>query len=263
MPGPFYQHIAARPEAGPLNKRRSWPISRILSAFALQASRPEALRRDDHSSRPGIARGLKRPTRRQRTGRPFGATFRGQANRALVGMRRCRPIWSCSVRGFACHHRYRRRGALLPHLFTLTPPPLARPCGPASFGGAVFFLCHYPSDCSARALPGALPSGVRTFLPPLPFGLRRGRPEGLLTVTRVRKPTIVWPTATLQLWQALRVWWRLSVGLLRYPVLLQLLVEIAAWGVDDLRGLRDVPAVLTQLLYEIGALGGVLELAQR
>jgi len=35
---------------------------------------------------------------------------------------------------------------------------------------AVFFLCHYPSDCSARALPGALPSGVRTFLRPPPFG---------------------------------------------------------------------------------------------
>ena len=28
----------------------------------------------------------------------------------------------------------------------------------------------------ARALPGALPSGVRTFLPPPPFGLRRGKP---------------------------------------------------------------------------------------
>src|SRR6266436_3432164 len=36
------------------------------------------------------------------------------------------PIWSCSVRGFACHPCYHRRGALLPHLFTLTrlrPPP--------------------------------------------------------------------------------------------------------------------------------------------
>src|SRR5437773_10589944 len=30
------------------------------------------------------------------------------------------PIWSCSVRGFACHLCYHRRGALLPHLFTLT-----------------------------------------------------------------------------------------------------------------------------------------------
>jgi hypothetical protein len=31
------------------------------------------------------------------------------------------PIWSCSVRGFACHSCYHERGALLPHLFTLTP----------------------------------------------------------------------------------------------------------------------------------------------
>src|SRR5436309_9466129 len=30
------------------------------------------------------------------------------------------PIWSCSVRGFACHPCYHERGALLPHLFTLT-----------------------------------------------------------------------------------------------------------------------------------------------
>src|SRR5215471_5751698 len=29
-------------------------------------------------------------------------------------------IWSCSVRGFACHPCYHGRGALLPHLFTLT-----------------------------------------------------------------------------------------------------------------------------------------------
>ena len=38
---------------------------------------------------------------------------------------------------------------------------------------AVCFLCHCPSSCPARALPGALPFGVRTFLPPSPFGLRR------------------------------------------------------------------------------------------
>jgi hypothetical protein len=29
------------------------------------------------------------------------------------------PIWSCSVRGFACHPCYQGRGALLPHLFTI------------------------------------------------------------------------------------------------------------------------------------------------
>jgi len=35
-------------------------------------------------------------------------------------LRQCLPIWPCSVRGFACHLPYSRRGALLPHLFTLT-----------------------------------------------------------------------------------------------------------------------------------------------
>jgi hypothetical protein len=30
------------------------------------------------------------------------------------------PIWSCSVWGFACHVCRQPRGALLPHLFTLT-----------------------------------------------------------------------------------------------------------------------------------------------
>ena len=30
------------------------------------------------------------------------------------------PIWSCSMRGLACHVCYQPRGALLPHLFTLT-----------------------------------------------------------------------------------------------------------------------------------------------
>ena len=39
------------------------------------------------------------------------------------------PIWSCSGWGLPCHRRYRRRGALLPHHFTLTNPP------EAEFGG--------------------------------------------------------------------------------------------------------------------------------
>src|SRR5262245_41923105 len=38
---------------------------------------------------------------------------------------------------------------------------------------AVCFLCHFPSGCPARALPGALPYGVRTFLPPLRCARRR------------------------------------------------------------------------------------------
>src|SRR6188474_1727191 len=81
-----------------------------------------AFRRDNnHSSRPGIAGGFKQPTRRLRTGRPLSPT-----HTMCAGV--CRlPIWPCSVRGFACHLPYSRRGALLPHLFTLTPPSRLAP----------------------------------------------------------------------------------------------------------------------------------------
>jgi hypothetical protein len=131
-----------------------------------------ALRRaaadNDHSSSPVITDGIEQPTRKHRTGRP--ERF---------------PIWPCSVRGFACHSCCHGRGALLPHLFTLTsayPAHLKRSGGCCSsrhhsFGRAghaeaVYFLCHCPSGCPDRALPGALPCGVRTFLPP-PCGGRR------------------------------------------------------------------------------------------
>ena len=71
------------------------------------------------------------------------------------------PIWPCSVRGLACHPPHSERGALLPHLFTLTPTRAREGCDIA----AVYFLCHFPSGRPDRELPGALPSGVRTFLP--------------------------------------------------------------------------------------------------
>ena len=50
------------------------------------------------------------------------------------------PIWPCSVRGFACRPCCHRRGALLPHLFTLARrTPRGAPAGgmfsvPLSFG---------------------------------------------------------------------------------------------------------------------------------
>ena len=115
------------------------------------------------------------------------------------------PIWSCSVRGFACHPCHHGRGALLPHLFTLTH--LRRQ--------AVYFLCHCPSGCPDRGLPGALPCGVRTFLPPC-----GGRPSGSLRrtdctshdlgtchrcfTTKDTKDTKVRPSFPLCPWCALR-----------------------------------------------------------
>jgi hypothetical protein len=44
--------------------------------------------------------------------------------------------------------------------------------------GAVYFLCHCPSSRPDRVLPGALPCGVRTFLPPSPTASVR-KPIGL------------------------------------------------------------------------------------
>lgn len=55
--------------------RWSRPVSRVLYA----------LRRDSHSSRPGVAAWLQQPTRGRR------------------GPRQCPPIWSCSEWGLPCH----------------------------------------------------------------------------------------------------------------------------------------------------------------
>ena len=61
--------------------------------------------------------------------------------------------------GFARPPCCQDAGALLPHHFTLT----------REAGG--MFLLHFPSACAARALPGTVPGGVRTFLP-----VKGGRP---------------------------------------------------------------------------------------
>jgi hypothetical protein len=125
-----------------MKKRRSRPISRILSTFALQASRPVALRRDDHSSRPGIARGLQRPTRQPRTGRPFAMrlSLAGRPHRgaALFGLAPCGVLPATAVTGGAVRS-YR----------TISPLPFGSPLRARS--RAVSFLCH----CSVRLLcPG-------------------------------------------------------------------------------------------------------------
>ncbi len=110
-------------------KRWSRPVSRVLYA----------LRRDSHSSRPGVAAWLQQPTREQR-----GPRYRS-------------PIWSCSEWGLPC------RTALAPYAVrscrTLSPlpDPLARP-------SAVCSLLHWPSAHAAQELPGTLPYGARTFL---------------------------------------------------------------------------------------------------
>jgi len=56
------------------------------------------------------------------------------------------PIWSCSVWGLPCHRHYWRRGALLPHLFTLTPPNSAQRFIPVGAPGSPFFWANLGCD---------------------------------------------------------------------------------------------------------------------
>ena len=69
------------------------------------------------------------------------------------------PIRFCSRRGLPCRVRYRPRGALLPHLFTLTP---GKP-------EAVRFLWHFPWGRPRRTLSGAVFPWSPDFPPPKPF----------------------------------------------------------------------------------------------
>ena len=98
---------------------------------------------DDHSSGIAVTGELKRPTRKHAGTRAATcvATF-------LFGLA---PGGVCRA-AMCCH----RRGALLPHPFTLT-----------SFiaeTSAVCFLLHFPSAHAAQELPGTSSTGARTFL---------------------------------------------------------------------------------------------------
>ena len=88
-------------------------------------------------------------------------------------------IWSCSRRGLPCHCRYRQRGALLPHPFTLTL--LIR-----RWERRFAFCGTFPGVTSAGRYPAPCFRGARTFLPhccerppdPLTaFGIGRSRCE--------------------------------------------------------------------------------------
>jgi hypothetical protein len=127
----------------------------------LQTARKPNSVLDDHSSRRRITAALQQPTRRFRL--PEGSLRLGAPGRYAIAAWRgaaiSLPIWSCSVWGLPCRRHYWRRGALLPHLFTLTPRLRRRR----------YVLCctgrpdglNHPS----RTLSGTLPCGVRTFLP--------------------------------------------------------------------------------------------------
>jgi hypothetical protein len=73
------------------------------------------------------------------------------------------PTWSCSRWGLPCRCRYRPRGALLPHHFTLAAP--SQPM--AARGLAVCFCGTFPGVAPAGRYPAPYFHGARTFLPRL------------------------------------------------------------------------------------------------
>lgn len=77
----------------------------------------------NHLSGMFVAKHLKRPTQTQ-----YGSYYRVL-------------IWSCSKRGLPCRDCYQPRGALLPHLFTLTP---SLKCWGGLFSVALSVGSHLP-----------------------------------------------------------------------------------------------------------------------
>ena len=94
------------------------------------------------------------------------------------------PIRSCSRWGLPCRYRYRQRGALLPHPFTLASHPRRRTGRPRRHPKAqprardvrrdrrFAFCCTFPGVAPAGRYPAPFLHGARTFLH------RQGRPEG-------------------------------------------------------------------------------------
>jgi hypothetical protein len=108
----------ARCGAGPPS-RISRPVSRVLCGAGRSPTR------DGHSSGTPVARRFERPTR---TAGSRHRSWNAGAAGATLALHTV-PIRFCSRWGLPCRLRCRKRGALLPHRFTLTaaPPPYPPP----------------------------------------------------------------------------------------------------------------------------------------
>ena len=147
-----------RDDAVPPTKRRT---TRKRQTACKPGSVPAAAG-DGHSSGTSVAERLVRPTRAAAR-KP--ACLRPKPQAAA-------PIWSCSRWGLPCRSRYRDRGALLPHPFTLTRGPWG--------ARAVCFLWHFPWGRPRRGLPGTVFPWSPDFPPRADFSSAAGRPSGRL-----------------------------------------------------------------------------------
>jgi hypothetical protein len=131
--------------------------------------------RDGHSSGTPVTRRLQQPTRTAGSGHDPEAAprFRAVKPRAV-------PIRSCSRWGLPCRRRCRRRGALLPHRFTLAAVYATR-------RGGLFLCGTVPRLAPAGCYPAPFVHGARTFLPGN-LSVLPERPSDRLTATGMGAP---------------------------------------------------------------------------
>jgi hypothetical protein len=112
----------------------------------------DRIRTGSHSSRRHVAMPLQRPTR--------AIKRETRLLQGLATLGRAAPIRSCSGWGLPCRRRYRKRGALLPHPFTLTWGGWAETQHPRRSA-----LCGtFPGVTPGGRYPPPLFRGARTFL---------------------------------------------------------------------------------------------------
>ena len=124
-------------------------------------------RRDGHSSGTQVALRLEQPTRTAGLTSPRGVIARERTFHSAV------PIRFCSRWGLPCRLRCRRRGALLPHLFTLTfMQVLSDKCEGGSFSVALSLGSPPPGVIRHRMSmePGLSSPATFRSLPERPSG---------------------------------------------------------------------------------------------
>ena len=133
--------------------RPRWELPCRGRHFGKRACKPNSVVCGHSSRRRVTADAHQQPTRRFRHLLEPPVAHRADTPRGLVRSAIASlPIWSCSVWGLPCPLPYGSSGALLPHLFTLTPTrekqaSLGMLCllAKAQVAEAVFSLWHWPS----------------------------------------------------------------------------------------------------------------------
>ena len=181
------------------NRRRTLPamtdqaVLFVLCMFLFRAQSKDLGEKCQTTCKPGSVPAAKRGMTIH-LGRPLPDASRDRPgrrreNNARPLTRPVVPTWSCSRWGLPCRCRYRQRGALLPHPFTLA--------GGRERPGRRSPLCGtFPGVAPAGRYPAPCFRGARTFLPRGRREPVRRRPSGRLAPLESRRLAPVVKAAT-------------------------------------------------------------------